>query len=83
MAAERIQRAKSQGGLDKGRETVMSAAAYIQLFYILGVLILLGLILNTLGRIRRQGMLEIILKYSLQEVTKAVDSIARSEKGLL
>lgn len=61
----------------------MSAAAYIQLFYILGVLILLGLILNTLGRIRRLALLGIILRHSLREVTKAVDSIARSEKGLL
>ena len=61
----------------------MSAAAYIQLFYILGVLILLGLILNTLGRIRRLALLKIILRHSLREVTKAVDSIARSEKGLL
>ena len=61
----------------------MSAVAYMELFYILGVLILLGLILNTLGRIRRQGMLGIILEHGLTEVTKAVDSIARSEKGLL
>ena len=55
----------------------------MELFYILGVLILLGLILNTLGRIRRLALLGIILRYSLREVTKAVDSIARSEKGLL
>ena len=61
----------------------MSAVAYMELFYILGVLILLGLILNTLGRIRRLALLGIILRYSLREVTKAVDSIARSEKGLL
>ena len=61
----------------------MSAVAYMELFYILGVLILLSLILNTLGRIRRLALLGIILRYSLREVTKAVDSIARSEKGLL
>ena len=61
----------------------MSAVAYMELFYILGVLVLLGLILNTLGRIRRQGMLEILLRHSPREVTAAIDLIAKAEKGLL
>ena len=61
----------------------MSAAAYIQLFYILGVLVLLGLILNTLGRIRRLALLEIILRHNLREVTTEIDSIHKAEQGLL